>query len=60
MTGGAGFIGSNLAIALVERGADVTVVDAMLPGYGGNLFNLEPVPRPHRRPRGATSATRTP
>jgi UDP-glucose 4-epimerase len=43
VTGGAGFIGSNLAIALVEAGAEVTVVDAMLPGYGGNEFNLEPV-----------------
>jgi UDP-glucose 4-epimerase len=43
VTGGAGFIGSNLAIELAARGADVTVVDAMIPGYGGNEFNLEPV-----------------
>ncbi len=43
VTGGAGFIGSNLAIALVGRGAEVTVVDAMIPGYGGNEFNLDPV-----------------
>jgi UDP-glucose 4-epimerase len=43
VTGGAGFIGSALAIALVEKGADVTVVDAMIEGYGGNMFNLEPV-----------------
>ncbi len=43
ITGGAGFIGSNLAIRLVNEGANVTVVDSMLPDYGGNLFNLEPV-----------------
>src|SRR5450759_4509019 len=43
VTGGAGFIGSNLTIALAARGADVTVVDAMIPGYGGNDFNVEPV-----------------
>lgn len=41
ITGGLGFIGSNLARRLVELGADITVVDAMLPGYGGNLFNIE-------------------
>jgi UDP-glucose 4-epimerase len=37
-----GFIGSNLALALVKLGARVTIVDAMIPGYGGNLFNIEP------------------
>lgn len=43
ITGGMGFIGSNLAIALVEAGAEVMIVDAMLPGYGANLFNIDPV-----------------
>lgn len=43
VTGGLGFIGSNLAIALVELGAEVLVIDAMLDEMGGNLFNLEPV-----------------
>lgn len=43
ITGGAGFLGSNLAIRLADRGADVTAMDIMLPEYGGNLFNLEPV-----------------
>ena len=43
VTGGAGFIGSNLAIALARQNAQVTVVDALLPDLGGNLFNLEPI-----------------
>jgi UDP-glucose 4-epimerase len=43
ITGGLGFIGSNLALRLVELGARVTLVDAMIPGYGGNLFNIDPV-----------------
>ncbi|HEX9733113.1 MAG TPA: NAD-dependent epimerase/dehydratase family protein [Thermoanaerobaculia bacterium] len=43
VTGGMGFIGSNLAIELARAGAEVTVVDAMIPGYGGNLFNVAPV-----------------
>jgi UDP-glucose 4-epimerase len=43
ITGGAGFIGSNLAIMLAHAGADITIVDSMAPGYGGNLFNLEPI-----------------
>jgi UDP-glucose 4-epimerase len=43
VTGGLGFIGSSLAIRLVGMGADVTLVDCMLPLYGGNLFNVQPV-----------------
>jgi len=40
ITGGLGFIGSNLARQLVDLGADVLVVDAMIEDYGGNLFNI--------------------
>jgi UDP-glucose 4-epimerase len=43
VTGGMGFIGSNLTRRLVELGADVLVVDAMIPDYGGNTFNLHGV-----------------
>ncbi len=43
ITGGAGFIGSSLAHALVSLGAKVTVVDPLLPLYGGNMFNLESI-----------------
>jgi UDP-glucose 4-epimerase len=43
ITGGLGFLGSNLAIRLVELGARVTLVDAMLDDHGGNLFNIEPI-----------------
>ena len=43
ITGGLGFIGSNLAIKLAEAGANITLLDAMLPLYGGNLFNIEPI-----------------
>src|SRR5438552_2472037 len=42
VTGGLGFIGSNVALALVEAGADVTVVDALVPGHGANHHNLVP------------------
>jgi len=41
--GGMGFIGSNLAIRLVDLGAKVTIVDSMLPQYGGNLCNIESI-----------------
>jgi UDP-glucose 4-epimerase len=40
VTGGLGFIGSNLARALVDLGADVLLVDSLIPDYGGNLFNI--------------------
>lgn len=40
ITGGLGFIGSNLAKALVPLGADVLLVDSLIPDYGGNLFNI--------------------
>lgn len=43
VTGGAGFIGSNLAIQLVSRGAKVTVLDGYIKDYGANLFNLAPI-----------------
>lgn len=43
VTGGAGFIGSNLAIKLCDLGANVLIVDSLIEDYGGNLFNLEPV-----------------
>jgi UDP-glucose 4-epimerase len=43
ITGGLGFIGSNLAVRLVDLGAEVTVVDALIPEYGGNWFNVESI-----------------
>ena len=41
ITGGAGFIGSNLARRLVGAGATVTIADSFIPEYGGNMANLE-------------------
>jgi UDP-glucose 4-epimerase len=43
ITGGIGFIGSNLARRLVAFGANVTLVDSLIPDYGGNLFNIEDI-----------------
>jgi dTDP-glucose 4,6-dehydratase/UDP-glucose 4-epimerase len=40
ITGGLGFIGSNLARALVDQGAEVTLADSLIPQYGGNPFNI--------------------
>ena len=41
ITGGLGFIGSNIARSLVDLGADVLLVDSLIPDYGGNLYNIE-------------------
>jgi UDP-glucose 4-epimerase len=41
ITGGLGFIGSNLAHRLVALGADILLVDSLIPGFGGNLFNID-------------------
>ena len=41
ITGGAGMIGSTVAHLASEWGAQVVVLDAMLPMYGGNLHNLD-------------------
>ncbi len=41
ITGGLGFVGSNLARQLVALGAEVLLVDSLIPDYGGNLFNID-------------------
>lgn len=43
ITGGLGFIGSNLAKELARQGARITIVDSLIPEYGGNLWNVEPI-----------------
>ena len=43
ITGGLGFIGSNLARTLITLGAEVTLVDSMIPEYGGNLSNISDI-----------------
>jgi UDP-glucose 4-epimerase len=45
ITGGLGFIGSNLARRLVEQQARVTLVDSLIPQYGGLLFNIAGIER---------------
>lgn len=40
ITSGLGFIGSTLAIRLAELGAKVTLIDSLIPEYGGNLHNI--------------------
>lgn len=41
ITGGLGFIGSNLAIRLAEYGSDILIIDSLIKDYGGNLFNID-------------------
>ena len=41
ITGGLGFIGSNLARELAGLGAEITIIDSVIPEYGGNLFNVK-------------------
>lgn len=41
ITGGLGFIGSNLSFRLLDLGAEVTLIDSLIPDYGGNLFNIK-------------------
>jgi len=43
ITGGLGFIGSNLARRLVQLGAKVTLVDSLIPLHGGNYFNIQDI-----------------
>jgi UDP-glucose 4-epimerase len=43
VTGGLGFIGSNLCLRLVQLGAHVTIMDSMEKGCGGNRRNIDPV-----------------
>lgn len=43
ITGGLGFIGSHLARRLLHMGAEVTIVDSLIPEYGGNFFNIHDI-----------------
>jgi UDP-glucose 4-epimerase len=43
ITGGLGFIGSNLAVRLLERGAAVTILDSLDPTCGANYFNIDTI-----------------
>lgn len=43
ITGGLGFIGSNLAHRLVDYGAKVLLIDSLIPEYGGSLFNIQEI-----------------
>ena len=49
ITGGLGFIGSNLARQLAALGARVLIIDSLISEYGGNLFNIRVHSFPTRR-----------
>jgi UDP-glucose 4-epimerase len=40
ITGGLGFIGSTLAMRLADQGAEVIIIDSLVPEYGGNIANI--------------------
>ena len=43
ITGGLGFIGSNIAHRIVNYGAHVVLIDSMTPGCGGNYYNVNEI-----------------
>jgi len=43
ITGGLGFIGSNVAKRCIQLGMDVTIYDNLDPYSGGNLYNIDPI-----------------
>jgi nucleoside-diphosphate-sugar epimerase len=43
ITGGLGFIGSNLALRLIEDNNSITIIDSLIPEYGGNKRNIEKI-----------------
>ena len=43
ITGGLGFIGSNLARRLIGNGNEITLIDSLTPEYGGNLRNIHDI-----------------
>ena len=60
ITGGMGLIGSAIARRLVAQGAEVLLVDSMIPEYGGNRANIADIKCPrsvdfaHELPRDPT------
>lgn len=43
ITGGLGFIGSNLALVMHQLGAQIEIIDALIPEHGGNYHNISPI-----------------